>query len=868
VATRDQLQHLLGSRYRLERELGGGSMATVYLAEDVRHGRQVALKLLRQEYAATFAAERFLREIEIAARLQHPHIVPLLDSGEVGGNLYLVMPFIEGESLRVRLVREGRLPAGEVIRILGDVADALAYAHGKGIIHRDIKPDNILLAGRHALVTDFGVAKAVSAATLAPRDLTTGVALGTPAYMAPEQATADPNLDQRVDLYALGVVGYELLTGAPPFEGPTAQAILTAHVLDAPPPLAERRPDVSPALAAIVDRCLAKQPGDRWQSADDLLQQLEPLATPSGGSTPASVLPVSRRPSLVWLALGLVVVAGLTIAGLLARPRAGAGAGFVERQLTFSGRVRSAAISPDGQFLAFASDSAGVSHLMVQDVRGGQAILLAKGRRLGQVSWSGDGSEVRAFLYDSVHSYLQTVPRLGGPAKLIEAASSSMLSPDGRRLFDLPQGGGFVRLRDLSTGDSLVRMLSQEWWYSPPAWSADGRWIAAAAIRQTGAGTKLVVISTADLRAVSVLEDSVVLGMPAWDGAQRALYYYRGAGRLMDLFRARLGEDGKLSSPPELIRAGLPIGTPDLRVSFAGPVSVSADGAILLYIQRREWSNIGLVGLESWRKGTVPRALTTGSANFQAARLSPDGRAVAVVRDESDGGSLRLLPLDGGPIQEVGRFTEGLGLSWSPDGRRLLLGIIEPDSGIGLRIFSLWDQITQTRFYGLLGATPEWLDDSTVVAPRSGNRSLQVLELRSGKRYPLPGADTIGWMLWPRRSPDGRRVAFVWNTGRGRQGVQVVNLADSSSRQILPGIMNPIRWSGDGRLVFAVTSQLVADSGEVVAVPVAGGPVRVLGRFPPDLEVMDISRDGQTAVLNMRDHRADAWLMRFSARPK
>src|SRR5262245_30795767 len=178
--TQAELQELLGSRYRLQRELGGGSMAAVYLAEDQRHGRSVAIKVLRPEYAATFAAERFLREIEIAARLQHPHIVPLLDSGEVGGNLYLVMPFIEGESLRVRLVREGHLAPGEVIRIVADVADALAYAHDKGIIHRDIKPDNILLAGRHALVTDFGVAKAVSAATLAPRELTIGVALGTP----------------------------------------------------------------------------------------------------------------------------------------------------------------------------------------------------------------------------------------------------------------------------------------------------------------------------------------------------------------------------------------------------------------------------------------------------------------------------------------------------------------------------------------------------------------------------------------------------------------------------------------------------------------------------------------------------------------
>ncbi|HWA56412.1 MAG TPA: serine/threonine-protein kinase, partial [Gemmatimonadales bacterium] len=232
------LQQLLGSHFVVRRELGGGSMAAVYQADDTRHGRQVAIKLLRPEYAATIAAERFLREIEIAARLQHPHIVPLLDSGAVRDTLYLVMPYIEGESLRVRLVREGRLAPAEVIRILTDVADALAYAHRKGIVHRDIKPDNILLSGRHALVTDFGVAKAVAASGPGGSGtLTVGVALGTPAYMAPEQATAAPDLDQRVDIYALGVVAYELLTGTTPFTGSSAQALLTAHVLEAPVPV-------------------------------------------------------------------------------------------------------------------------------------------------------------------------------------------------------------------------------------------------------------------------------------------------------------------------------------------------------------------------------------------------------------------------------------------------------------------------------------------------------------------------------------------------------------------------------------------------------------------------------------------------------
>jgi hypothetical protein len=268
-------------------------MATVYLAEDLKHRRKVALKVLRPELAATLGPQRFLREIEIAAQLQHPHILPLLDSGEAEGFLYYVMPFIDGESLRDRLARQGELPIPEAVRILAEVADALAQAHSLGVVHRDIKPDNVMLSGRHALVTDFGVAKAVSEATGRQTMTTAGVALGTPAYMAPEQATADPHVDHRADLYALGAMGYELLTGRPPFTGITPQQVLAAHVTQTADPVTAHRPSVSPVLSDVIMKCLAKRPADRWQSAEELLAQLEPLAATSGGTTPTQTAPVT-----------------------------------------------------------------------------------------------------------------------------------------------------------------------------------------------------------------------------------------------------------------------------------------------------------------------------------------------------------------------------------------------------------------------------------------------------------------------------------------------------------------------------------------------------------------------------------------------
>src|SRR6266545_1640766 len=224
-------------------------MATVYLARDLKHDRPVALKVLHPELAATLGPDRFLREIRTAARLQHPHILTVLDSGEAAGLLWYTMPYVQGESLRERLSREGELPIPEALRILREVTDALAYAHAQGLVHRDIKPENVLLAGSHAFVADFGVAKAVSAAAEG-RDVTSvGLALGTPAYMAPEQAAADPHLDARADLYALGVLAYEALAGVHPFAGRPAPAMLAAHITEAPGPVQRRRPAVPGSLA-------------------------------------------------------------------------------------------------------------------------------------------------------------------------------------------------------------------------------------------------------------------------------------------------------------------------------------------------------------------------------------------------------------------------------------------------------------------------------------------------------------------------------------------------------------------------------------------------------------------------------------------
>jgi len=293
-------------------------MATVYLARDLKHNRQVALKVLRPELAAAMGGDRFPREIEIVAQLSHPHILPLHDSGELGGFLFYVMPFVEGESLREKLKREGRLPVHEAVRILREVADALAYAHEHGVVHRDIKPDNVMLSGRHAIVTDFGVAKAVSAAG-GEKLTTVGLALGTPAYMSPEQAMGETDLDHRSDIYALGAMGYEMLTGEPPFDRRTAQAILSAHVMDVAEDVTAKRANLPPALGQLIMRCLEKEKADRWQTAEAMLPLLEVAGTPSGGMTPTDTRPITAtlpKQRTRRMVLGSIAAAVVTLAGL------------------------------------------------------------------------------------------------------------------------------------------------------------------------------------------------------------------------------------------------------------------------------------------------------------------------------------------------------------------------------------------------------------------------------------------------------------------------------------------------------------------------------------------------------------------------
>jgi TolB-like protein len=388
----ERLEAALGDRYRIQRELGEGGMATVFLAEDLKHQRHVAIKVLKPELSAILGGERFLREIGIAAKLQHPHILPLFDSGQVDGLLYYVMPFVEGESVRDRLTREQQLPVADALQIAREVGDALQYAHGDGVVHRDIKPENIMLSAGHAVVADFGIARALGAAG-ADHLTHTGMAIGTAAYMSPEQAGAMP-VDGRSDEYSLACTLYEMLIGEPPFTGPSPQAVMARHTLEPVPSLRVVRQTVPQEVEDAIIQAMAKVPADRFPSVQhfvDALAQAGPTASghPSSGRMRVGGPPRVRKPVVIALA-GVGVLLLAVLAWLLLRPVGGgpAGASTINAVAVLPFVVSedtSAAYLADGMTEGLIADLAQIGSLKVLS-RSSTALAEGSGKSLAQVA--------------------------------------------------------------------------------------------------------------------------------------------------------------------------------------------------------------------------------------------------------------------------------------------------------------------------------------------------------------------------------------------------------------------------------------------------------------------------------------------------
>jgi Tol biopolymer transport system component len=780
----ERLRAALADDYALERELGSGGMATVYLARDRRHDRPVAVKVMRPELAMTLGPERFLREIQIAARLSHPHILPVHHSGEIDGFLYYVMPYVEGESLRQRLAREGRLPVPEAAAILREVADALAYAHERGVVHRDIKPDNVLLSGRHALVADFGVAKAVSEAGGRHGLTSAGVALGTPSYMAPEQAAADPLVDYRVDLYALGVLGYEMLSGAPPFSGLTLQETLAAQVTRVPEPITALRPDTPAPFADLVMRCLAKRPAERPASALDLLPILDAIATPRGGVTPTGAETLLPPRPAWWTLAGSALVLLLAGAAVLAtrgrRDWHPVTLGTQSRITDAPGLETDPVISPDGRFIAYAAGPYFSSHIYVRQVSGGPAIDITPtlpGRHT-RPRWSPGGDRLLFVTSDGRTRRVSAVSALGGtPGTLVEferdeTIASADWSPDGKRLaYDL---GGAIYLRRL--GDTTSTQVYEGADPHSLSWSPDGRslafvegasrtWHGATGLSNTAPSAILTVPVTGGAAdTIAMLRDGVNLS-PSWGPRGRSLFFISSRDGAEDIYQMPLGARGRPAGPPVRLTTGLDAYT----------VAMSRDGHYLTFSTLVREANIWMVPLRPGRTITDDSAvpITTGNQVIERVSVSADGHWL--VYDSNRPGNAEIYRLNlAQPGAEPERLTSDSADDYAPaistDDREIL-------------------------FHSL----------------RGGSRDLWVMNADGTNQRPITHSTYDEYAgYW---SPDGRSVSFYSDSGAALWLGLLSRDASGTwgtPRLVLSGVPGQASWSPDGKTLAATHDGVIS----------------------------------------------------------
>ena len=695
--TLENLKAAVAEHYTIEHEIGSGGMATVYLARDIKHDRKVALKVLRPDLAAALGPDRFIREIRIAARLTHPHILPLHDSGEANGFLYYVMPYIDGESLRAKIERQGELPVHDAAKILSEVVDALAHAHGQGIVHRDVKPDNVLMSGQHALVTDFGVAKAISEATGRQELTTAGVALGTPTYMAPEQAAAAPHIDHRADIYAVGVLAYELLAGRPPFEGATPQAILAAHVMEPPDPITKHRPAVSPAMAELVMKCLEKKPADRWQTCDELVPVLRSLGTPSGGTTPTQTHPTPAAPT--WdqrriVGAGLVMVLGLAALafglGLLGGDTPTIAIGQSTRVTRDLGIELYPSLSPDGNTVAYSAGPVDAMRLFVRQLAGGGTLALTESVPGNHQSpqWSPDASQL---IYES-GGEIYAVPVFGGTPRRLAApglagvpdgyTNNPVWSPTGDRfafvwhevapLFGT-QGRSsavYVLAVDGGQAEKIVDLVETH----SLRWSPDGTkivFVSGASLFVHGGRdlgnvdpSSIGVVPVDGGDVVEVTADGFLNVSPVWapDGSYLLFVSNRGGNR--DVYQVEIDGNGSPRSEPTPITTGIDAHTIDL----------SADGSLLTYAEFRHIANIWTLDIPA-RTASVSEArpLTNETQVIETAHYSADGQWIVFDSNREGNQDVYRIPVAGGDPQRLTTdLNDDYAPKFSPDGSEIV----------------------------------------------------------------------------------------------------------------------------------------------------------------------------------------------------
>jgi len=860
-----QLSSALKERYALDREIGRGGMATVYLARDVRHNRKVALKVLNPELGAVLGVERFLSEIQVTANLQHPNLLPLFDSGEAEGLLFYVMPYIEGESLRAKLQREKQLPIDEAIHVASSVASALDYAHRRGVIHRDLKPENILMHDGQPLVADFGIALAVSNAG-GNRITQTGLSLGTPHYMSPEQATGDREIDGRTDVYSLGAVTYEMLVGEPPHDGKTSQAIIAKVLTDKPRSIRLARDTVPLHVEAAVERALAKLPADRFHTAHEFADALAgkgmAASAPSLATTtePSHRAPSRRIARVRSAAPWIIAAASLAAAGAGWRAafRAGGDAAVVRYEIPLPtgitlamGRGSPVAISPEGRFVAYTARSAdGRSRLYLRASDDLVPREVPGSEQAAAPFFSPEGSWVGFW----VGGQFKKAPVSGGGAVPIAdspplpatwSPSGWVVIGSGGGLGKAPAAGG--AFEQFTRSDTARGETSQVF----PVALADGKTVLYSGLRMGGAVAASIGVASIGDGSATILELTGSFPLGVLDGY---LVYTTAAGTVM---AAQFDQTSRRVT-------GAPLAMVDQaavdNTNGGSYAQLSPDGA-LAYVSGVARRQLVLVGGDG-----VARPVGEPGA-FSWPRLSPDGKRIAVTVGSLARRDVWVYDLPSGPFTQL---TAGGTINdrpeWAPDGKAVLFRSnrgarnaiwIQPVDG-GAAASMLFGRNDVHIDEGVLSTDGRYL---VVQRDSTGNGEGWYRAMQGDTVFrQFDGASAYG----ARFSPDGKWIVYTTG-GAGTAQVIVRSFPDLARRfQVsLDGGATPI-WSADGRRIFYVNSgQLTAATiGSVQPFTIAQRSV-VLPRgytFNTVHADYDVARDGRTIVA-LQSPRQDAQLV-------
>ena len=857
-----RLSGILTDRYRIERELGQGGMATVYLAHDLKLDREVALKVLRPELGAVLGSERFLAEIKITARLDHPHILTLIDSGAADGLLYYVLPFVRGESLRDLLNREKQLGLEQALAITKQVGSALDYAHRKGVVHRDIKPENILLQEGEAMLADFGIALAVKEAG-GNRLTETGLSLGTPQYMSPEQATGDRTLDARSDVYSLGAVLYEMLTGEPPMTGATVQAVIAKLLTEQPTRIRIVRSTVPEGVDEAVARALAKVPADRFPSAGEFVAALgQPRTT---ASIPAAEAPRSKMVTRIAIAAGLAVVGILAAFALSKRPAPETTAAALRdrTQLTFTGAISTPALSADGKQLAYfvkvcgAGPVACAYAIEVQDVGNPTSRRIVEGATAAYgLEWSPDRRNLIMFGTVGGRYGSHLVSALGGPPRHLTAGAATFFAggdslligssgPDSVFTVRVASLGGAVRdsIRIPGPGNSLASLSVMP-----------GTSRIIALVIQSPRGLWQIVDRSGKVT------DRLLNTCTCGAAASRDAIWMTRAGPTAAEAVVRVAIDsatGKFAARQDTVYSG----------QFSG-LSVTADGTQMAVDDGSYTFTATAAGVPDLIRGKIPPGppLAQGSSRV-GVTVSPDGGRLLFQRAVPNANGQRevhlsIAPFPGGtetPVNLAGNlqaagWIDSVTLkvnSLTSTGRRLVL--VDPLTGTTRNPIDL--DSTDGN------ANP--LPAGWVWIPKSGDR---VVVQDGGNRREITKDRWFSNLVAVKPVRDGSRLAVLgWGATDDRVRFAVVPTAGGPATPWFTSFAESAEadWLDDGSLLISIWDAEESASLFRVRAP---GQVEKLGRIPYPVRGLSVSKNLARAAFFSRQYRGDAWLYRVVTR--